>query len=62
MLDPEIENQKMQRRSIQLLLNPQQCDLLQRAAIAEGKTSIEALVRHAILQTDQAAAQEKSVV
>jgi uncharacterized protein (DUF1778 family) len=46
--------------SLQLRLNSQQRELLQRAVVAEGLPSIEALVRKAISET--AAAMEKSNV
>jgi uncharacterized protein (DUF1778 family) len=45
-------------KTIRLRLNPQQRDLLQRAVAAEGLTSIEALVRLAISQSDEAAVQK----
>ena len=49
----------MKHRMIQLKLNQQQRELLLRAASAENLPSIEALVRHAISQSDKPPAQEK---
>jgi uncharacterized protein (DUF1778 family) len=46
------------RRTIQLRLNAQQRELLQRAVVAERLSSIEDLVRLAIAQTDEATGQE----
>jgi molybdopterin biosynthesis enzyme MoaB len=45
-------------RTVQLWLNVQQRELLQRAVVAERLDSIEDLVRLAIAQTDSASAQE----
>jgi hypothetical protein len=48
-----------QARTVQLWLNAQQRELLQRAVVAERLGSIEDLVRLAIAQTDKAPGQEK---
>ena len=45
-------------RTIQLRLNAQQRELLQRAVVAERLDTIEDLVRLAIAQTDEATGQE----
>jgi uncharacterized protein (DUF1778 family) len=54
-VDPVPESQA---RTIQLRLNVQQRELLQRAVVAERLSSIEDLVRLAISQTDEATGQE----
>jgi hypothetical protein len=60
MLHPADEILKNPAFSIALRLNSQQRELLQRAVVAEGLPSIDALVRLAISQTTEAA--EKSNV
>lgn len=62
MLNRADESPKMKGRTMQLRLNPQQRELLQRAAVTENLPSIEALVRYAISQSDDAATKEKSSV
>jgi uncharacterized protein (DUF1778 family) len=62
MLITEQKKPEHQSTSVQLRLNSQQRELLERAVRAEGLTSIAELVRKAIHQSDEAVAHEKSSV